>query len=80
MSETFKNLVDEFGTQFPTLDEVAEKYLMITPKEARKRYHKKELPFPVMVLGTSTQAVKRVNMIDFCVYLDHQSLIAREQM
>jgi hypothetical protein len=68
-STTFA-LMAEFQTALIPLEIVATKYLGISEKKARERFHRAELPFPVCALIDSQKAPLWVRVEDLAAYID----------
>lgn len=77
---TADDLKAEFGTRYPTLEEVGVKLYGLEQKRMRELYHKRLLPFPACQPLKSKATKILVDVEDLGKHLDEQFLIAREQM
>ncbi len=68
------DLVKEFGTSTPTLEQVAARYLHIQKKTALKKFNQGTLPFPAFKADEGRKAPVLVNLKDLAEYLNRQKV------
>ncbi|PHR65087.1 pyocin activator PrtN family protein [Alcanivorax sp.] len=72
-------LLAEFETGIIPLDDIAAKYLGLSPAQARRRAASQALPFPVHKAISSQKAPWLVSAHDFAKHLDQQREAARSE-
>ena len=70
-------LMAEFGQADIPLEEVASKYLQLTPEKAKRKAAKQEFPFPVFRAGNQ-KTPWMVSVSDLAEYLDKQRAEAKK--
>ena len=76
---TAEDLKKEFGTRFPRLEMVTEKFLGLTDKRTIYRdYEKGKIPFPAFKMTKSAKAPFLVDVFELAKYVDQQALSAKE--
>lgn len=77
---TAENLRQEFGTQFPRLERVAEVYLNVTASNnLSTKAAQGQIPFPIFKASTSNKAPWLVDVKELAKYLDKLSRKAAEE-
>ncbi len=67
---TANDLKEEFGTRFPTLDQVAEKYLGLEHQQVLQRVASGQLPFECFKIVKSQKAPWLVDVVKLAKYID----------
>ncbi len=69
--ETAKDLQQEFGTRFPTLDKVAEKYLGLSHEVLSRKIASDDIPFEYFKMTKSNKAPWLVDVVKLGDYIDN---------
>ncbi|KAF1368760.1 pyocin activator PrtN family protein [Yokenella regensburgei] len=72
-------LLAEFESPTIPLDEVAQRYLNMSPQVAAVRAAANELPFPTFRMGASQKAPRMVHIRDLADFIDTQKAAAKKE-
>lgn len=67
----------EFGSVYPRVENVAAKFLDLTPEQATRKAAKGELPFPVFRVG-SAKSPWLVDVKTLADFIEKQAIIAKQ--
>lgn len=74
---TSDDLKVEFGSVYPRVEAVAEKFLDLTPEQATRKAAKGELPFPVFRIG-SAKSPWLVDVKTLADFVEKHAIIAKQ--
>jgi hypothetical protein len=67
---TAKNLLQEFGTQFPTAQAVSERYFGYEAKTVRRKIWEGKFPIPVIKMTDSAKSPHLIDVNELAKYLE----------